>query len=511
MTGLRELGSFARAARALVLRDREVAAFEIYCASAEHRIARLNYTSDIPCRGVEELKSLAVEGFQLRIQCSNPHEVGTASEAAELSLKAVARALSRAHRTAVVDPNFPGFPASLQRARAKACEPGDLGRAGDGALVESAWAVVAGAGRRFARSDAASSARPGLVVGGDITIVRDRMALAGSNFAEVRADESAHFVCSVAALVESLDAKATASAVGRSASAMRRAGATVGGEAVGRALALRRGARPEAGEYRVVLGPQPVAEILHYIVMGSLTTGAFYAANSAYQGRFGGAVMDERLGLYDTPRMRGGAIARRFTCEGLPTKRVELVRDGRLVGLLSNFYDSHRLRADTRCAEKLGPGADGRYWFAPLSGYRLGEGGGRRFDQHPASTGTNVVMRARKGVDEAELVRRVGNGLYVGRVWYTYPINGQRAGDFTCTVSGDSYLIEEGRTGMPLVPNSLRINANIDDVFGAVLAASKRARSATVWGAAEAYYVPALAVERIRVEPVGERSSTAVG
>ena len=37
-----------------------------------------------------------------------------------------------------------------------------------------------------------------------------------------------------------------------------------------------------------------------------------------------------------------------------------------------------------------------------------------------------------------ELIRKVRNGIYVGRVWYTYPINGQRAGDFTCTVSGDS-------------------------------------------------------------------------
>jgi PmbA protein len=507
MTGLEELKRFARAARALVLRDPEVGAFEIYCASAEHRIARLNYTSDIPCRGVEELKSLAAEGFQLRIQeRRNPREVGAASEAAELSLSAVARALSRAHRTVVVDPHFPGFPASLPKASAGARETGDLKRAGDGALVESAWVVVGSAARRFARSDAASGANPGLVLGGDITIVRDRMALAGSNFADVRAEESAHFACSVAALVESLDAKATASAAGRSVAAMRRAGASVGGEAVAGALELKRGVRPAAGEYRVVLGPQPVAEILHYIVTGSLTTGAFYAANSAHQGKFGRAVMDARLGLWDAPKMRAGAIARGFTCEGFPTRRVELVGDGRLVGLLSNFYDSHRLRADERCAEKLGPGADGRRWFAPLSGYRLGEGGGRRFDQHPASTGTNLVMRAREGVEEGELARRVGNGLYIGRVWYTYPINGQRAGDFTCTVSGDSYLIENGQRAAPIAPNSLRINANIDDVFGAVLAASKRSRAATVWGASEAYYVPALAVERLSLAPVAKAS-----
>ena len=35
-----------------------------------------------------------------------------------------------------------------------------------------------------------------------------------------------------------------------------------------------------------------------------------------------------------------GAIRRRITCEGFPTRRVELIRDGKLVGLLSNFYDA---------------------------------------------------------------------------------------------------------------------------------------------------------------------------
>jgi PmbA protein len=40
-------------------------------------------------------------------------------------------------------------------------------------------------------------------------------------------------------------------------------------------------------------------------------------------------------------------------------------------------------------------------------------------------------------VSREELLRRVGNGPYIGRIWYTYPINGARAGDFTCTVTAD--------------------------------------------------------------------------
>jgi PmbA protein len=252
----------------------------------------------------------------------------------------------------------------------------------------------------------------------------------------------------------------------------------------------------------VVLGPQPIAEILNYMVMGSLTTGAFHAANSAYHAKFGAPVMDSRLSLADDPAFGAGAIRRQVTCEGIPTRRVELIRDGMLVGLLSNFYDTHRILTDEHRAEKLGVSAPAKLDFAPLSGYRLGEGGGRRFDASPGSSGTNVVMRARGGVAERDLVRAVGDGIYVGRIWYTYPINGQRAGDFTCTVTGDSYLVRGGKIAVPLAPNCLRINANIADVFERPIAVGARPRPATVWGSPEAYYVPAIAADSIALTEV---------
>src|ERR1700747_3096979 len=175
--------------------------------------------------------------------------------------------------------------------------------------------------------------------------------------------------------------------------------------------------------------------------------------------------MDARLTLLDDPAAARGAIRRRLTCEGLPARRTTMIKDGKLVGLLSNFYDSHRLATDEHRAEKLRALGAAQAGFPPTSGYRLGDRGVRRFDANPGSSATNVVMRARDGKSERELIRAVGEGIYVGRVRYTYPINGQRAGDFTCTVSGDSYLIRNGMLAAPLAPNSLRINANIEQVF----------------------------------------------
>ena len=505
MRSLADLKWFTRETARILAREKDLASYEIYCATAEHRIARINYTSDIPSRGLEEFKSLHADGFQLRVAMRrDPHEVGAASEAGDFTSDSVRDALRHARSAAVVDPHFPGFPNVPLSRKPAASEKNDLARVGDGAIAAAAWDVLDGALAAFAKRPANDrDENPGLIIGGDVSVIRDRIAIFNSNFDEVRIDESAHFHASVTSIIESLDAKGTATALGDSTAAMRREARVLGRDAVRRALALSHGARPAAGKFRVVLGPQPIAEILNYMVMGSLTTGAFYAASSAYQSKFGAPVMDSRLSLTDDPVWRAGAMRRRITCEGITTRRIELIRDGKLVGLLSDFYDTHRLLTDEHRAEKLGASAPGKLDFPPLSGYRLGEGGGRRFDASPGAAGTNVVMRARGGVTERELVRAVGDGIYVGRIWYTYPINGQRAGDFTCTVTGDSYMIRDGKIAEPLAPNCLRINANIAQVFEQPLAVESHPHPATVWGSPEAYYVPAIAADSIALAEVG--------
>ena len=409
----------------------------------------------------------------------------------------------------MIDPHFPGLPAAPRKFAPPKDGRGasDLMRTRDGAIAAAAWQMVGGAISAFETGVPIKLPHPGLIVGGDLSLIRDRIAIGSSTFADIRSDESAHFVSSVTALIESLDAKGTATAMGSSLDQMRRAGARLGRDAVARALKLRHGERPPAGPYRIVLGAQPVAEILNYMVIGSLTTGAFHAATSAYHGRFGTGVMDERLSLADDPIARSGPVRRRITCEGLPAARTEMIRDGRLVGLISNFYDSHRLLTDEHRAERLGPAALATITFPVRSGYRLGESPARRYDAHPGATGTNVIMRTKRGVDERALIAAVGDGIYIGRIWYTYPINGQRAGDFTCTVSGDSYVIRNGRLAAPLAPNCFRINANLEQVFTRPLAVGKRSELAVVWGSPEAYFVPAIALEGITLAQVGASES----
>ena len=123
-----------------------------------------------------------------------------------------------------------------------------------------------------------------------------------------------------------------------------------------------------------------------------------------------------------------------------------------LVGLLSNWYESQRLQNDPNAKEKLG--VDPKEWqqaLVPRNGFRYARGGGRHFDAQPGIHPTNVVLPGDIESTEA-ICQLVGNGIYIGRLWYTYPVNGMRAGDFTGTVVADSYVIKDGKLAEPVTP-----------------------------------------------------------
>ena len=127
-------------------------------------------------------------------------------------------------------------------------------------------------------------------------------------------------------------------------------------------------------------------------------------------------------------------------------------RPGRLVGLLSDYYSTQQMLHDPRGREKLG--VDPREHqgaLVPRNGFRF-SGGGRHFNKPPRIASTNIVVEGTEPQPSEELLRRVGDGLYIGRLWYTYPINGAAAGDFTGSVVADSFLIKNGRMEAPIRP-----------------------------------------------------------
>jgi PmbA protein len=485
----------------------------VFAAANASLLARLNYTSHIPCNGVEEPKSVESCGLGIQLVLDTPagRLVGFGSEPSDLGPGGAARALDKARRAAVADPEFVSLPRPGGAARTlfDYHDP-ELMDVSDERLVAAGWSVVQGALRTFLASTRLGALaegdealrRLGLILGGDVTILQERIALAATHLPAVQTDESALITAFVTAMVESAEAKGSGwSTATRLADFTEEAGL----EAARAAIDALGGERVPSGRYTVVFGPQPVADLLNNIVIPACHASAFYSSSTPFLGRLGRPVASPQLSIYDHGALPGGLGSKGITCEGLPTGRTDLIRQGVLTGCLANWYESRRLLRDPALKDKLGAaGERAAAALVPRNGFRFGEGGGRQFDSQPGVAASNVVVEGREPVSRADLLRRVGHGLYVGRIWYTYPINGLRAGDFTCTVVADSFVIRDGRLVAPLRPNTIRINDNIATILDNVVGVSAEAKGTIVWAADEIVYAPDVAVSGVRVDAIAE-------
>ena len=189
----------------------------------------------------------------------------------------------------------------------------------------------------------------------------------------------------------------------------------------------------------------------------------------------------------------------------LPTGRINLIKEGVLTGLLSYLYETQRLLRDPHAREKLGLSLQDRpEVLVPRNGFRVSGKGGRQFDVTPSIAATNVFIEGSVPHTTDSLLRLVGNGVYIGRIWYTYAMNGLRAGDFTCTVVGDSYRILDGRIGAPIPGNTIRITGNIRQVLQNILGITKEARPIVGWGADEVVYAPEIAVRELHLAEIAQ-------
>jgi PmbA protein len=488
----------------------QVAEAEVFASSNGNLLARLNYTSHIPCNGVEEPKSS--ESYGLGIAAVFKTEagvtIGFGSEPSDLSLDGVKRALGKARRGAVVDPEFSSLPrATGERRRLRRYHDPKLMKIRDEDLVEVGWRVLRGGLKTFAASPQLAELAGGkgqinalgLIVGGDVTIQQERIAIASTAMPEVQTDESTLIMAFITAMVEAKASKGSGCSAGTRLDQFTDG---AGVEAAHNALAAIGGERIKGGEYTVIFGRQPVADLLNNLILPSLSLSTFYSDSSPFMGRLGKRVASKHLTLYDHGSQRGLMGSKGITCEGLPTGKTRLIQRGRLVGLLTNYYEQQRILRDPRGVEKLGvdPNQHGSA-IVPRNGFRSWAGGGRQFDVQTAVVSTNAVVQ---GGDQSldELIATVKNGLLIGRIWYTYPINGLRAGDFTCTVVGDSYIIKDGRITTPLKPNTVRINDNIHTILSNIIAIGKEVRETLVWAADEVIYTPEIAVRGVKLDEI---------
>ncbi len=478
----------------------DVSEAEIFASSISHLLTRINFTSSIPCNGVEEPKSTLSYGIGVQIvfKDGGKKKIGFGSQTADMSLDGIKEAVEKARLSAVEDPDFHSLPAP---SGSPVMNPDyydpELMNLGDEGLVGLGWKALEGAIRTFREHDIAAP----VIIGGDVSIVQEKMAIA-STTGIIACDEAASASAFITTMIESDNAKGSGYEVGMRLNEFVPENA--GGSAARSAIKSRHGQRVQSGRYRLILGPQPVSDLLGNIILPSLNLAIVDAASSAFSGKYGKEIADRRISIYDDGALSGYPMSRRYTCEGLASGRTELIKDGVLTGYLSNNYYMNKVLTDSSAEGKIGaePSAI-RHAIIPRNGFRSGESMLRCFRGRPAIAPTNVIVETSGAIPSDELVRMVGDGIYIGRIWYTYPINGLLAGDFTCTVVGDSYLIENGKIASPLKPNSIRLADNIRNLLNQVIGVTSERKPTLLWGSPEVIYSPEIAVSDINIYSIG--------
>jgi predicted Zn-dependent protease len=526
MLPLTKLRTATREALYYIRAQPDVEEAEVFASANGNLTVRLNYTSHIPSNGVEEPKSVESFGLGLRVvfRDKGGPKIGFGSEPADLSLEGVKRALDKARLGAVLDTEFvslPKIPASTlhqKRARRESTRDAATGISHDPAvmrlansrLLETGWRMVDQGLEVFHSSEELLNlagspqllASLGLVLGGDVVLLQERMAIASTHMPRVQTDESTLVMSFATAMVEEHQAKGSGWSVGSHLADFTGESAA---EAARNAIRSLNGRRVPSGSYRVILGPQPLTEILEWVLLPGLELDMFYAEASPFMGRFGQQVASEKLSIYDDGAAPALAGSKRLTDEGLPTGRTDLIKRGVLSGLLSDYYGYQRILQDPKGGRKLGvePRRQAQA-IAPRNGFRPGNGGGRDFRSLPQTTPTNLVLEGSGCHSLGELLRLVGDGIYIGRIWYTYPVNGISAGDFSSTIVGDSYLIRDGKLAAPLQPNSLRINDNVLRVINNILGIGSERRGTVRWSSDQVTWVPEVAVSDFQLEDIKE-------
>jgi len=490
----------------------DISEVEIFASVNGILTCRINYTSHLPCNGLEEPKSTQTQGVGLRVSFKDGDgvKIGFGQETGSISMEAIESAYAKAKEGAVYDPDFHGLPTPHTEERTLLRYHDEkILHLSDEDLVGIGWKTIQAALEEYEHSSLVNECNIdelGLILGGDVTIIPEEIAIVSTNLPTAQEDTSTIILSSLTSMIEKTNSKGSAWSVGTN---LENFSGEAGKMAVKSALQSMGGEQIESGTYAVILAPQAVADVVNNIVIPSLSLETFYAGNSTYQGKLGEKVTSETLSIYDIGNREGLAASKGITCEGLPTGKTELITRGTLTGLLSNDYERKRILHDRRAKEKLG--VDPLKWqksMVPRNGFRFGRGGGRSHTSIPSISPTNVVIKGENALSLQELLKKVNNGIYIGRSWYTYPINGLKAGDFTSTIVGDSYLIKDGKLAKPLKPNTVRINDNVHSVFNHIMEVEKNQTGIVLWAADEVIYAPHIACSQLKLDHIADFMNT---
>ena len=224
-----------------------------------------------------------------------------------------------------------------------------------------------------------------------------------------------------------------------------------GREAVDKALRSRGPREIEPGVYPGLVEAYAVEEMLAYMAYLGFGALAVQEGRSFLGGRLGERVADPRISIWDDGLDPSG-LSLPFDFEGMPKRRVDIIRDGVAVGVV---YD--RQTAAREGKESTGHGLPAPNTMGPM----------------PA----NLFMAAGSATRQ-EMLRALGRGLWVTRFHYVNPVHPLKA-ILTGMTRDGTFLIENGEVAAPV--KNLRFTQGALDALSHVVAVGAHTTLGRSW------------------------------
>jgi predicted Zn-dependent protease len=181
--------------------------------------------------------------------------------------------------------------------------------------------------------------------------------------------------------------------------------------------------RIEPGEYTVVLEHYVTEDMLSMLNFYGMGARGVLEGRSWMNDRVGQQVMDPRVSIWDDGLDPQG-IPMPFDYEGVPKQKVDIVKNGVVVGPVYDRYTGHKMNHPST-GHALPPGMRG---FGPVAANLF------------MAAGTSSV---------AEMIRSTERGLYINRFWFTRLVH-PRDCLITVMTRDGVFLIEDGELTYPI-------------------------------------------------------------
>lgn len=451
---------------------------EAYVSCNKLNVYRIAYHSKIPSNGIEEPKSDEDFGLSLRILFRDK-KYGMGSSDSNLSPEGFRESFKKAFDSRVQDTDFHSLPDYRGKPKWKSDADLKIVRTDEKKGVSKAYDMLDCALQALKKSKFSG----GINITGELDMSASRFAVASSKGISASDENTSAF----ATLTTSLEAEdnATGTSFESSTHISKLDAGQAGLESAQKAILMQKPRTVESGKYKVALSEDVVAELFYSRFDVALSSIDYNA--SPFINRIGSKVGVEEFSVSDEPNLKEIIGSKAVTDEGVPTQKIQIIKNGILQNYLSNDYYSKKKPE----------------WknFVPCNGFRSGME--RSYGSDVGISGTNIVVSSGNRSHE-EILQEVKNGIYVGRMWYTYPINGYSSPDYTGTIRGDSYIIENGEIASALEPNTIRVLDSFDNFMNNITGIGKRQKAILAWGQEEAIVTPEISLSEMNLKRIAK-------